>query len=85
MRAAAERAGFSERHFARRFTSRVGVAPKTFARVMRLRRALLAIERGSTATEAALVSGYADQAHFTRDTKDLAGVAPRALIASFES
>ena len=82
VRDAAERAGLSERHLARRFTARVGIAPKTFARVMRLQRAVAAIARGSTAGEAASSSGYADQAHFNRDAKALAGVTPRVLAAS---
>lgn len=81
VRSAAERANMSERNLARRFTSRVGIGPKAFARVMRLRRAVSEMWNGANASQAACVAGYVDQAHFTRDAKDLAGVTPRALVA----
>lgn len=80
VRDAAEHVGLSERHLARRFTSRVGIAPKTFGRVMRLRRAVSAIWSGANASQAAATAGYADQAHFTRDAKDLAGVTPVRFV-----
>lgn len=81
VRTAAERANMSERNLARRFTSRVGIGPKTFGRVMRLRRAVSEMWSGANASQAASAAGYVDQAHFTRDAKDLAGVTPRAIVA----
>ena len=81
VRCAAERANMSERNLARRFTSRVGIGPKAFGRVMRLRRAVSEMWSGANAAQAASVAGYVDQAHFTRDAKVLAGVTPRALVA----
>jgi AraC-like DNA-binding protein len=81
VREAAERACLSERQLSRRFTSRVGVAPKTFARVMRLQRAAGALARGASPLAASAHAGYADQAHFTREARDLAGVTP-AVLAS---
>ncbi len=77
---AARRASLSERQLARRFCARVGIGPKAFARVMRLQRATSAIWSGANAAEAALLAGYADQAHFTRDAKDLAGVTPVRFV-----
>jgi AraC-like DNA-binding protein len=77
---AARRANLSERQLARRFGARVGIGPKTFARVMRLQRATSAIWSGANAGEAAAIAGYADQAHFTRDAKDLAGVTPVRFV-----
>jgi AraC-like DNA-binding protein len=85
VREAAERASMSERNLARRFTSRVGIAPKTFARVMRLRRAVSAIHGGANASQAAVIARYVDQSHFTREAKELAGVTPGALFASLRS
>lgn len=81
VRDAAERACLSERQLSRRFRSRVGVGPKTFARVMRLQRAAGALARGRSAIDAAMHAGYADQAHFTRDATDLAGVTPSVLAS----
>jgi AraC-like DNA-binding protein len=72
--------GLSERHLSRRFEARVGVAPKTFARVMRLQRAANAIDAGASASRAAAAAGYSDQAHFTREARMLAGVTPRTLM-----
>ena len=75
----AKRVELSERQLTRRFTERVGIAPKTFARVMRLQRAAALLAQGSSPSDAASLAGYADQAHFTRDSSDLAGIAPGGL------
>lgn len=79
VRAAASATALSERQLARRFGARVGIGPKTFARVMRLQRAAHALGCGTTPADAATIAGYADQAHFTRDAVALAGVTPRLL------
>ena len=81
VRSAAERACLSERQLSRRFTSRVGVGPKAFARVMRLQRAAGALARGASPLTAGAHAGYADQAHFTRETRELAGVTPSVLAS----
>jgi AraC-like DNA-binding protein len=78
---AARRACLSERQLSRRFRSRVGVGPKTFARVMRLQRAAGALASGASPLAAACHAGYADQAHFTREASDLAGVTPSVLAS----
>lgn len=75
----AKRVELSERQLTRRFTDRIGVAPKTFARVMRLQRAATLLAEGSSPSDAASLAGYADQAHFTRDSSDLAGITPGGL------
>jgi len=75
----ANRVELSERQLTRRFTERVGVAPKTFARVMRLQRAATLLAQGSSPSHAAFLAGYADQAHFTRDSSDLGGITPSGL------
>jgi AraC-like DNA-binding protein len=80
VRAAAEHVGLSERQLARRFTERVGVGPKMFARVRRLQRAAQLLTEGVAPSAAATAAGYADQPHFTRDATDLAGVTPGVLL-----
>ena len=57
----------------------VGIAPKLFARVMRLQRAASLLADGAAPSVAATQAGYADQAHFTRDASELAGVTPSGL------
>lgn len=81
VRFTAAEVGLSERQLARRFTARVGIAPKVFARVARLRRAAANLASGASLTEAGAAAGYADQAHFTREARDLAGTTPRRLAS----
>lgn len=74
--------GVGERRLERAFDRSVGVAPKVFARVMRLRRAVHRIEAATAAgtppvwTALAFDAGYADQAHLIREFRALAGVTP---------
>jgi AraC-like DNA-binding protein len=79
VRVVAEHVSLSERQLGRRFAGRVGVPPKTFARVRRLHRAAGLLADGSVPSDAASRAGYADQAHFTRDSAELAGITPLVL------
>ena len=72
--------GLSERQLERLFSDHTGLSPKTFARVLRFRRALKAVKGGASLIAAAAVAGYADQAHFSRDSCALAGASPRAIL-----
>ena len=74
----AERIGRSRRHLTARFREQVGLAPKTFARVVRFSRAVDLIQRGRGRpfVELAHECGYFDQAHFIRDFRDFAGTTP---------
>lgn len=72
--------GFSHRHFILRVREAAGLAPKTYGRVLRLRRALRLAHAapGAGWAEIAASIGYSDQAHFARDFLDLTGVTPGA-------
>jgi AraC-like DNA-binding protein len=70
----------SERQLRRRFGSAVGYGPKLLARVLRLERALAAARGGEQLARVAAGAGYADQAHFAGDCRELAGVPPSALL-----
>ena len=72
----------SERQLRRRVGSAVGYGPKRLARVLRLERALAAARGGEELARVAAGAGYADQAHFAGDCRELAGVPPTALLAS---
>jgi AraC-like DNA-binding protein len=81
--ALATRAGVTRRHLERRFGQLVGVSPKRLARIARFQHALGLLERPlerddatRRGTIAAVECGYADQAHFIRDFRDLAGCPP---------
>jgi AraC-like DNA-binding protein len=82
--ALAREVGCSRQHLARALRRHVGVGGKTLARVARLQRAvdqLLAHPRAGLAATAA-AHGYFDQAHMTRDFRELAGLAPAQLRAA---
>jgi AraC-like DNA-binding protein len=76
-------AGWSRRHFTARFTRAAGLAPKTFARVLRFQRAkeLLGARDGPSLGQIALDCGYYDQAHLNRDFRAFAGCTPTELMA----
>ena len=71
-------AGLSLRQLERRFLADVGVAPKAFARMVRLQSALRRIAAGQALAEVALACGYYDQPHMARDFSRLAETSPAA-------
>ena len=73
--------GLSERQLYRRCLDAFGYGPKMLDRVLRLNLALDRARAGLSLAEVAARTGYADQAHFTRDVKALTGVPPRTLLA----
>ncbi|HJZ70509.1 MAG TPA: helix-turn-helix transcriptional regulator [Vicinamibacterales bacterium] len=77
---AARAAGLGRRQLERLFLRDVGLPAKQLARIVRFQRALRILERDPhppRGVRAAQASGYADQAHFIRDFRELAGCAPR--------
>ncbi len=76
--AVAAECGLSHRHFTQRFQAAVGLKPKLWGRVFRFGRVLdrLAEEPGIAWADLAAAEGYADQAHFARDFRAFAGLAP---------
>ncbi|MFC4147816.1 helix-turn-helix domain-containing protein [Micromonospora mangrovi] len=77
--ATAAEVGLGPRALHRRSLALFGYGPKTLARILRMRRALALARAGAPWAEVAARAGYADQAHLTRDVRDLAGVPPTAL------
>jgi AraC-like DNA-binding protein len=73
--------GVTERRLHRRVVSQIGYGPKRLGRVLRLRRALDDVRAGCGLAEAAFGAGYADQAHFTNDCRELAGVSPASVFS----
>ena len=69
----------SERQLERLFGDRAGLSPVVYARITRLHRGINASRRLPLALAAA-VSGYADQAHFSREVRGLTGRTPRSLV-----
>ncbi|MEV4537041.1 helix-turn-helix transcriptional regulator [Asanoa sp. NPDC049518] len=73
--------GLTERHLHRASRHLFGYGPKTLARILRMRRALVLVRRGMPAAQAAAESGYADQPHLSRDVRALAGVPLKELLS----
>jgi len=70
----------SERQLRRRFAERVGYGPKTLHRVLRFQRLVSILgEPGTELARAAVTAGYADQAHLTRECRELSGLTPAEL------
>jgi AraC-like DNA-binding protein len=68
--------GTGVRQLERQFREEVGLAPKTFSRIVRLQGALRRIREGLPLSEVAAACGYYDQAHMTRDFRQLAAMSP---------
>jgi AraC-like DNA-binding protein len=70
--------GWTPRHLQRRFMAIVGMSPKRLARIARFQHALALLDQRAPApgTRTAAACGFADQAHFVRDFRELAGVPP---------
>ncbi|MFF1822454.1 helix-turn-helix domain-containing protein [Kribbella sp. NPDC058245] len=75
----ADRLGVSERYLRRVFRQAVGVSPKHFARISRVRD-VIGRQRSSWSVTAA-ETGYADQSHLIADFRSLMGVTPAAFAA----
>jgi AraC-like DNA-binding protein len=76
----------SLRSFQIRFLACVGLSAKAFARVLRLQATIRAIDRGvESLAQLAVDSGFADQAHATREVQRLTGLTPARLRAALRS
>lgn len=78
---AASIACLSLRQFERKCKERIGMAPKSFARISRFSKAYRLRESNPNLswTSIAHLSGFFDQMHMIRDFKEFAGVAPTLL------
>ena len=68
--------GMSPFHFARVFSSLVGVSPHQFLLRLRLRRSAMMLREGASVTTAALTNGFDNLAHFSRSFRRRFGVNP---------
>lgn len=80
MATVADALGWTERQLHRRSLAAFGYGPKTLQRVLRFDRALRLARDGTDLASVAYATGYADQAHLSRDVKGFAGVPMTALL-----
>ena len=74
------RLGVVPRTLERRFLAAVGIPPKSACRVVRMQAAasMLRAKPAQSIASIAILTGFHDQAHFTRDFSRLAGITPAA-------
>jgi AraC-like DNA-binding protein len=79
----AREVGLSVRQLRRKFHAHVGLSPKEFARVRRLRHACILMLMGDDPrlSGVSLDGGYADQPHLTREFRGMFGSSPRLVEA----
>lgn len=72
--------GLGARQLERKFLRHLGLSPKTFARVMRFRRLVAALETETKPDWAQLAArfGYSDQPHLARELREFSGLSPSA-------
>ncbi len=70
----------SERQFERIFKDYVGLPPKSFAEIMRFKRAFFSLKKHNDLTKISYSSGYYDQSHFIRTFKKLSGYTPGEFL-----
>lgn len=77
----ADELAWSRRHFTHTFRRELGLPPKTVARQIRFTRAVPQLRRHPqrSLADIALDCGFADQAHLSRECRELAGTTPTAL------
>jgi AraC-like DNA-binding protein len=75
--AAVEQSGYSHRQFIRIFSAAVGLSPKRYLRVRRFQHGLKLLRLpDARLAEVGIAAGYSDQAHFSREFRSFAGLAP---------
>ena len=80
VRQLAQYIGLSESALERRFRKIVGISPKRFASIVRLRHAVKLASREGNLTALAHAAGYFDQSHFIHDFRRATGTTPEAYF-----
>jgi AraC-like DNA-binding protein len=82
----AREVGLGPRQLQRRFGRAVGLTPKEYARVRRVRAAIAGVQRGEDRwAQLAHSLGYADQAHMVREMGEMTGLTPGAVEGRLEA
>lgn len=77
-----EKLHISKSPFEKRFRKIVGISPKKFASLVRLKHVLTLYQPGKSLTEIAYEAGYFDQAHFIKQFKIAAGETPEKYFSA---
>ncbi|MFN4096141.1 MAG: helix-turn-helix domain-containing protein [Sphingomonas sp.] len=75
--ALAQDIGLAPRQLQRIFARETGMPPRSYLRLLRFREAVAGVQEAESAlADTAAASGYADQAHMTREFRALGGISP---------
>jgi AraC-like DNA-binding protein len=77
--------GLTERTLQRRFQDHIGVTPKRYARIVRLRSAVLQRKDLPSWADVAHAAGYYDQSHMIGDFQEFYGMPPDSLYPQVEA
>jgi transcriptional regulator GlxA family with amidase domain len=78
----ADLAGLSPRQLRRLFRLELGIGPKRYIRIVRLRRLLSTARANVSWADLAIEAGFYDQAHLISDFKELLNATPDAFLAA---
>lgn len=77
--------GLTERTLERRFQMHIGATPKKYARIVRLRNAILQRKKLPNWADVAYAAGYYDQSHMIHDFQELYGMSPESIYPQMEA
>jgi len=77
-----ELCSYSPRHLQRIFRDQIGISPKKFLKIYRVKKVVDTMERGTFAnlTQLAYQYHFSDQAHFNREFKEIMGATPKKFL-----
>jgi len=77
-----EKVNISQRQLERKFAELIGVSPKQYLRLTRIKKVIQMIEHNQSLnlTDIAYYCGYFDQAHFIKDFKHITDQTPSSYI-----
>jgi AraC-like DNA-binding protein len=78
----ARQVGWSHKHLITKFRQQIGVVPQLAARLLRLYTVWRHLDDDQSWARIAADCGYADQAHLTREFRQLTGTTPGALVTA---
>ena len=81
VRSVAQQLSVSERHLRNLFSDCIGLPPKRFQRIARVRRVLAHGQSSTSWAHLAVTAGYYDQSHMTAEFRTMMGVPPAAFFA----
>lgn len=67
----------------KKFRSAVGISPKKFASIVRLKHTINQYQSGNSLTKLGYEAGFYDQAHFIKEFKTFAGQAPETFFSGY--